>query len=798
MTLKPLVQIAIPTGIRGKFTYHAPQGVRAGSRVLVPFGRRPAVGIVTNLNAQPIEGIDCKDIEAVLDETPLLSEEMLGLCEWVADYYEVSLGEVIRLALPPGSMAVAKQLVRLVGKPEGVRGGTAGQRRITALLETGPVGRTQLLRAAKAKGADLTALVRDGVVEFFTHVDEDRVKAKKETWAKLAVAPEEVFSQLSRSPAKTNVIRALLDGGGEMLVSELRTIIPSARGHLRELEKRGFVELTEKLRKEKALAGLKADDTSGLALTKEQNDALKQIGTYVEKGGFSSFLLLGATGTGKTEVYLRAIEEVLEKGRTAIVLVPEISLTPQLAGRFRRRFGDQLAVLHSGLTMRQRFDEWRRLKKGDASIALGARSAVFAPLENVGMIVVDEEHDSSFKQEEGVRYNARNVALVRAKRSGGVCVLGSATPSLETRYSAMEGKHQLLRLTERPTGHALPAVNIVDLKTYMPDREDLLAAPLAEAISETLERGEQTILFLNRRGFSTFVVCSSCGVASRCPDCDVSLTYHRGKNVLICHYCDHRQVFSKRCTSCDAETVREYGAGTEKVALALQERFPTARVARLDRDTSKHMERLIGEMRSGDVDILVGTQMVTKGHDFPNVTLVGVLCADTGLSLPDVRASERTFQLLTQVAGRAGRGKLAGRVFVQTFRPNHPAIQFVCRHDAEGFAEQELKAREEHGYPPFGNMAVFRLSGPDASATEKFARKLYGRLRTVVDKQLDHIVLLPPCEAPLPRIRSRYRWQIWLRSNDKRQLRAAVRWGLEEHVPANLRCALDMDPYSFL
>jgi primosomal protein N' (replication factor Y) len=540
---------------------------------------------------------------------------------------------------------------------------------------------------------------------------------------------------------------------------------------------------------------------------------------------FTPFLLHGVTGSGKTEVYLQVIAEALARGKTALVLVPEISLTPQLAARFRARFGDQVAILHSGLTETARLGEWSRLRRGEARIAVGARSAVFAPLSDLGVIVVDEEHDGSFKQDEGVRYHARDVALVRAQRAGAVCVLGSATPSLESAAHAEpvpatgsdsaggagstsdgargRGRYQKLVLTQRPTARPMPAVDIIDLRKYQPDGDAMLSAPLRAAIGETLAAGDQTILFLNRRGFATFVLCRACGHAFRCPHCSVSLTYHRHSDRLSCHYCGFQQRVPEICPGCGASgAIERKGLGTEKVAEAVAAEFPTARVARLDRDVASgaKIEAVLARVARREIDILVGTQMVTKGHDFPGVTLVGVLCADTGLNLPDFRASERTFQLLAQVAGRAGRGDRPGRVLIQTYRPAAPAVVAAAAHDYDRFFADELAVRADLRYPPHGRLIAVRIDGPDPHEVAGTAQRL-AQLAEVLARRPDTggpVDVRGPVPAPLERLRGRTRWQVWLRSADRHALRRVARGALAAEVGSAVRVGLDVDPMSAL
>jgi len=549
---------------------------------------------------------------------------------------------------------------------------------------------------------------------------------------------------------------------------------------------------------------LGAPSVEPLPPTEGQAAALAAIETAAAAGGFAPFLLHGITGSGKTEVYLQAIARALERGQGAVVLVPEIALTPQLAARFRARFGALVAVLHSGLGEAERYEQWRLLRTGEARIALGARSAVFAPIAQLGIVVVDEEHDSSFKQEEGVRYHARDVALVRAQKAGAVCVLGSATPSLESYANAQAGRYALLELHARPTARPLPEVQVVDLRQWRADAESFLTAPLQTALETTLAAGDQAILFLNRRGFSTFVNCVGCGHAFRCPQCSVSLTYHRAGERLRCHYCGHSEHVPIECLKCHGTgTIVRHGLGTEKVEQALIERFPHARIGRLDRDTAagKGLADVLGRVARREIDILVGTQMVTKGHDFPGVTLVGVLCADGGLAFPDFRAGERTFQLLTQVAGRAGRGDRPGRVIVQTWSPTHAAVRCAQTHDYKAFFAEEKIAREELDYPPRGRLVALRIDGPSEVDVRAVADALGARARELGrEERFARVTVMGPAEAPLVRLKGRTRWHLWVRSVDRTALRAFVRrvTAERERFAASVRVTVDVDPMSAL
>jgi primosomal protein N' (replication factor Y) len=521
-------------------------------------------------------------------------------------------------------------------------------------------------------------------------------------------------------------------------------------------------------------------------------------------------LLFGITGSGKTEVYLQLIAQARQAGGGAIVLVPEIALTPQLADRFRARFGDEVAVLHSGLTPQQRLDASAHIRAGHRPIVIGARSAVFAPVPNLRVIVVDEEHDASFKQDEGVRYNARDVALVRARSLDALVVLGSATPSLESWHGVREGRLGLCSLTIRPTPRPLPEVEIVNLKEHLPNPQTLMSAKLRQRLVETVAAGEQAILFLNRRGYTTALACTSCGSFQQCPDCSSpSMTYHLGRNRLMCHLCGHIEGAPKQCRKCGSSELEHGAAGTERVEVAIAADLPGVRVARLDRDTSrgKALLQLLAKFRAHEADVLIGTQMLSKGHDFPGVTLVGVLRADQGLALPDFRATERVFQLLTQVAGRAGRGERAGRVVIQTWAPDHPAIKHARTHDFEGFAEQELAARARSGNPPLGYLALVRISGEDKAAVVARAEQLGVLARELAARVIasgeNELQVLGPVDSPIERINRRLRMQMLIRASARGGLRWVLRHlrhelGQHGRGRSATTARVDVDPYSLL
>ncbi len=830
------VEVVVTLPVTNRYTYRVPPELadraRVGSRVLVPFGARKLTGVIVREQVLPPEGIRPVDVAEVLDDVPALSTDLVELCMWISDYYEAPLGEVMRAALPAGSGVRSRLVIGLTDEGRRAAHGEGGalpekQRAVLARLLAGDVPASS---AGKRDREAYDALAAAGLVETRDLRDRARVALRREKTARLAVPLAEAREATARAPKRYAVIEALA-GGEERSLAELSREIPRARAAIRELIKDGLVIAGDREAKLDAVATAEAmapgpppeptveqaaaveaitsalpaaigtEDTS--AATAERDAADGERARSV-----SAFLLHGVTGSGKTEVYLRVIAEALARGKTALVLVPEISLTPQLAARFRARFGDEVAILHSGLSEKARLGEWSRLRRGSARIAVGARSAVFAPLADIGVIVVDEEHDGSFKQDEGVRYHARDVALVRAQRAGAVCVLGSATPSLETAANAGYGggtaRYRALRLTERPTARALPSVEVIDLRTYMPDGDAMLSAPLRQAIGEALAAGDQTILFLNRRGFATFVLCRACGHSFRCENCSVSLTYHRHSDRLSCHYCNAQQRIPETCPKCKAAgTIERKGLGTEKVAEAVAEAFPEARVARLDRDVASgaKVEAVLSRVARREVDVLVGTQMVTKGHDFPGVTLVGVLCADTGLELPDFRASERTFQLLSQVAGRAGRGERAGRVLIQTYRPDVAAVATAAAHDYDAFFAAEIAERADLGYPPHGRMIAIRIDGPDSHGVAGVAQRVAQLAEALARKLADdaRIEVRGPVPAPIERLRGRTRWQVWLRGTDRHALRRVARGAVattKDQTPGAIRVALDVDPLS--
>jgi primosomal protein N' (replication factor Y) len=732
--------------VRGAFTYVVPDALAGrltpGQRVLVPFGRTTALAFYLGPATAGPESGKLKAIERQLEAEPALPSDVMALLRFASKHYRYPLGETIRSALPPG-----------LAEP----------------------------------------------------VDPPAEHAEVEHFA--AALPGAATASLHRAPAQAAALAYLLAVGGRAALSEVAHAIPGARESMRKLARRGLVRIEAH-----EIGGADLGNWGGVRpeqLTAEQNSAVERILAALDRGGFRPFLLHGVTGSGKTEVYLRCVEAAQARGRGALVLVPEIALTPQLVGRFRSRFGSEVAVLHSGLKDRERLRHWQALRQGRTRIAVGVRSAIFAPVRDLSLIVVDEEHDPSFKQEEKLRYNARDLALVRASQLGATAVLGSATPSLETLHNARRGKYELLELRARVDDRPLPQVSIIDLRLERPrsglqatEEPPILSAPVLAAMGEVLGRGQQAILFLNRRGHSTFLVCEVCGSSLRCDSCDVCLTHHLSSARVLCHYCGFAARVPEKCRECGGALLK-LGMGTERVEAEVASLFPRARVARLDRDSATSPERLtslLAAFARRELDVLVGTQMIAKGHDFPGVTLVCVILADTSLAIPDFRAAERTFHLLTQVGGRAGRGSDPGRVMVQTYNPHSEPVSRLLSHDFEGFSQLELERRRALAYPPFSRLTAIRIEGASAARTAATARELGSLMARGLPPESRGVRMLGPAPAPVKRIKNKSRWQILLKAPTHHALSGPL-GALEEYLPSlpsSVKVAIDVDPGALL
>jgi len=741
--MKPAyVRVIIDRAIQRELDYSVPETladrIYVGSRVRVPFRDKSALAtVLATLEKTEAKGI--RPIEALVGEGPVISERLLELAKWMSSYYCCPLETVMRSLLPQVSRRAEigwkKQLVVHPSK-----------------IDRGEI---EKLRRRAPRQAELL----------------------------------EIIANLEKPiPAATLLRNTSLDNQA-----------------LRALAKRGLVDLREDSIARDPHADEQFMASAYLELNAEQTAALKRISEALAAPEAAKPVLLhGVTGSGKTEVYLQAIRSALERGRTAIVLVPEISLTPQTVERFKSRFSeihDTVAVLHSHLSHGERHDEWHKVHAGRARIVIGARSAVFAPLKNLGLIIVDEEHETTYKQEEAPRYHARDVAVVRAKIEKCAIVLGSATPSLESDHNATRGKYELLTLTQRVDQQQMPLMRIVDLRQERRKGKivPILSEKLSQAIANRLEKREQTILFLNRRGFSTSLLCSSCGEARQCPNCSVALTFHRHMARLSCHLCGHTATVPKKCPACGKDALIYAGFGTEKVESTVSQFFPKANVRRMDADSMTRKEayrETLRNFRSGKIDILVGTQMIAKGLHFPNVTLVGIINADLALHLPDFRAGERTFQLLTQVAGRAGRGETPGEVFVQTYTPFSPSIQFARHHDFTGYFDQELEFRERCGFPPFKHAVLITVRSEHEGRAKLSAETLVRRLRESLPSEF---VLSDAAPAPLEKLQGQFRFHILMRGKAIMRLSSLIRETLDKlPLPEDVIATVDVDPYQLL
>ena len=696
----------------------------------------------------------------------------------------------VRLEVPLGRRKVVGYLLEL-GEGTG-----EGLKPIAAVLDSAPL-LTPALIALLLRAAD-----------FYCHPPGEVIRCALPAGLSgrgnsVSILTEPVYAATARDdqPAggRQRELFAHLRAAGPQPLSALRAAFAAPHAPLKRLVELGFLSVGEtEIRRDPFLDQPVTADAPALP-TAEQAAALEQLQGALEGGGFAPLLLHGVTGSGKTEVYLQAIAAALALGRRALVLVPEIALTPQLVARFRARFGRErrIAVLHSGLSDGERYDAWRAIVAGTVEIVIGARSAIFAPLSDLGIIVVDEEHEASYKQAEGFRYHARDLALLRGQMEGATVLLGSATPALTSYQRARDGQLGYLQLTGRVGARALPAVTLLDLREDPP--AGVLAEPLLTALEATVARGEQALLLLNRRGFAPFLLCADCGTSFRCPNCEITLTFHQGERQLRCHYCDYRERPAETCPGCGGLNIVPQGAGTERLEEELAALLPDARIARMDRDTTSRKgahQVLVERMLAGQIDVLVGTQMVAKGHDFPGVTLVGVASADGTLNFPDFRSAERTYALLSQVAGRAGRGERPGQVLIQTFSPDHYALQCAAGHDYAGFAEQELAFRRELGYPPFGYLVNLVLSGNDPGRVDAAAQQLADGLAA----RAGEVEVLGPAPCPLARLRGRQRRQLLLKAAARPPLRRllALLPALQKQLPATVQLAVDVDPVDML
>jgi primosomal protein N' (replication factor Y) len=828
--------VALPVPLDRAFTYDlGHRAAEIGARVLVPFGGQRLVGVIVGLHdTPPAEDVEIKSVETILDEAALLPNDLMELGKWIASYYCAPLGEVLRGMMPLTAEVRRQWTYRIAEQGRKVlyesAKGSSRRSRLTIeeqnkeyavlnYLESGEPAKTPSIRSAT--GANKALL--DGMTKkkwlLREPLAEVRDARRLETVAVLAEVIENTTETGKRLPKLNDnqlaVMAELAGCGGRELVRALRARLAATgvpESTLPTLVKRGLIRLEETAQAfhVSSLANHGKKFAHEHALNEAQTEALAVIASAMEKSGFRPHLLYGITGSGKTAVYVAAMQRALAAGKSALLLVPEIGLTPGTAAQMVAAFGSEVALLHSQLTPDERAEQWHRIRLGNARIVIGTRSAVFAPMPNLGLILVDEEHDGSYKQEETPRYHGRDVAVMRAKLLDCVVVLGSATPSLESWNNAEKGRYARVEMTERVALRPLPKVEMVDMREEFKDtgKEQLFSRRLLEETQATLDRGEQAIVLINRRGYSFVVMCRSCGEKLECENCAISLTYHKGNEQdltgearvgqrLECHYCGFRRIVPKACPKCQSEHLYYLGAGSQQGEELLTELFPNARIGRMDRDTVRtrgDMERLLSRLHSGEINLLVGTQMIAKGHDIHGVTLVGVVGADFALGLPDFRAAERVFQLLTQVSGRAGRGELPGKVLVQTYQPDHYVNEFAREHDYTGFAAREMYFRRSMRYPPFSVLANVIIQSETLEEVLGWATKIG---RWVQGRKFEGVRVLGPAAAPNSRLKRIYRYHLVLKSDRRDILGSALREMLgmvdREEIPRR-SVVIDVDP----
>ena len=828
--MSEFVRIAFPFFLRKTFTYSVPNNlrekIRPGQRALVPFGRERKLGFVVEVSPTS-EVKNTKELLDLIDDEPIILPEILELTRWVSEYYYAPWGGCLRAALPPELQVRSLLWVQKKESPlldyadTRTKFSSIEKKILDELEEKKPKKITFLEKKIGTRGlySALHSLEQKGKVELFYELSKPKSSIKYEKMVSLkGNSPEEIklletYIETSRkkSSKEALLLQLLIEENREFSLREINQRINRASQILNGLEKKRLVKTFYKEKLREPLWGMNVEPAQEFSLTREQKNVLESLGQGLTGEKYQPFLLYGVTGSGKTQVYIEIVKKVLQKGKTALVLVPEISLTPQIISRFKSVFGEQVGAFHSSLSPGERFDAWRGIKSGKIKVVVGTRSAIFSPLSNLGIIVVDEEHDSSYKQKEpDPKYNARDLALVRGKMNKALVILGSATPSLESFYNVEKGKYTLLQLTQRVDQIPLPEVEIFDLReerkkgTY-----SIFSSELSSRMQKKIEKSEQVILFLNRRGFSNFVKCQECGYVFRCPNCDITLNFHRTDFSLRCHYCNYIVQASNLCPQCNGNRFAYKGMGTQRVEEEIKKLFPGTPVRRMDQDTTyrkdSHYEILKG-FASKDFNLLLGTQMVTKGLDFPDVTLVGVILADTSLDFPDFRAREKTFQLLTQVAGRAGRGKLGGEVILQTYYPEDWAIKLSAKQNFQEFYKKEIEERKELFYPPFSRLVLIRFQGKEEvkvqKAAESFGSKLSDRLKAIgYSLKSKSIQILGPTSSPLPKIKNDYRFQILIKTKEVRTMTQTINSIFEKGAEkrySGVKISIDIDPLDIM
>ncbi len=802
------IEIAVALPVHGTFSYAVPNDlaflIEPGKRTLVPFGRRRVTGYVLGPSNEDF-GKPLKKILDILDDEPLFPANMVAFFKWISDYYIYPVGQVIQNALPGGLTAAEKNI--LVITQHGLRSQKHGiltptEKQILTVLKSDAFDLKGLQKKINQTipAAIILALLDRKLIETKKMLKGDRTRIKTERFMRLSTN----ISSLQKLSKPRQKIVDHLEMNPEASLTELKKILATAPRLVRSMAADGQIQIiTRQVYRDPFGQPVLPDKPP--VLTTEQQDIVGRVCETLNQT-YEAFLLVGVTGSGKTEVYLHLAQQVLEKDQSVIILVPEIALISQMERRFRARFGNRIAILHSGLSRGERYDQWLRIARGDIQIAIGARSAIFAPFQNLGLIVVDEEHDPSYKQESTLRYNARDLATVRAKQCGATTVLGSATPSIQSYHNAVTGKYKSVLLRQRIKNRPLPEITVVDLGGMRDQRgyQRYFSRELLKGLENTMQRNEQAILFLNRRGFANLPICDACGKPLQCKNCDIAMTYHKKTNAYRCHYCGFSRPAASVCPSCQQDKIRHLGFGTEKIEQLTQKMYPHKHVVRMDRDTISHkgaMLRMLTGLKDGTTDILIGTQMIAKGHDYPNITLVGIICADLSLSFPDFRAGEQTFQLLAQVSGRAGRGDRPGQVILQTYNPDHFSIQSAQQQNVHDFYNQEILFRKALSYPPFSRMIQIIISGQDKDHASRHARTLGSACHSLVqtNKSYRHnIEIMGPIEAPFARIAANYRWQILFKGHRSQLLHQFLHNLISDNprllAVRGVKVAIDVDP----
>ncbi len=807
------VNVAVDLPVWKTFSYRMPEGLPPdmilGRRVKVPFGRRLVNGYTVGIT-EDCEFKALKDIRAILDAEPLFPVSMVPLFEWVSKFYLCPPGQVLSALLPPGLSSSIHRIARLTDKGEALldsREDSSDEMSILAWVRDNP-GKKTPWPASKA-----TALKSKGLIE----LEEQDVKKRghgplMKTFVRIKDNSDlstvlEGLQPSQSSKRDTDFLRHI-SAAGSAPASDLRRAFGDYL--INKWIKNGILERFQSPFYRRPITGIVRDYPRPAFLFPQQEKSLESIESLIGRGEFACRLLYGVTGSGKTEIYCRAAEAAIKRGKQVLVMVPEISLATYMEGIFTARIGERTSVYHSGLSEGERYDQWMRISRGEVDLVIGARSALFSPLARIGLIIVDEEHDPAYKQDTSPRYQGRDTAVMRGKLENAVVILGSGTPSVQSYHNSVTGKYGLISMPDRVENRPLPGVQLVDMKEIEEGEKDppLLSPQLIEAIEDNLTKGDQTLLFLNRRGYHRLFLCRACGEILKCPNCDVALTFHLSSRHLVCHYCGYSTKGSCRCTACGCEVFKAYGFGTERLEEEISAHFPAARAVRMDADTTRRkgeVLRLLKKFSAGEIDILVGTQMITKGFDFPSVTLVGVVASDLSLGFPDFRAAERTFHLLSQVAGRAGRGEKPGRVIIQTFNPSHYALAAAVSSDYDAFLQKEIKLRSSLGYPPFRYMAILRLQGNKKRDTAVIASELAGAIREYSGGQSSgsgEIRMLGPVEAPISKLRGKYRFQIMLKASNPLIIQGMLRRLLPSVKPSlnkgGVECIVDMDPYQML